>query len=79
MVKVEILIQTITAQYGVLSAGDEITTSEEFAKHLVEDCGAAKYVKGSKAEKAEAKEAAPEAEEDEQEPAATRGRPKTKK
>ncbi len=57
MVKVEMLSQTITQQYGVLSAGDELTTSAEFAKHLVEDCGAAKYVKAPKAAEAEADEA----------------------
>ena len=44
-VEVEILVQTITAQYGVLSQGDILRTSAEFAKHLVEDCGAAKYKK----------------------------------
>lgn len=42
-VEVEILVQTITAQYGVLSQGDILRTSSEFAKHLVDDCGAAKY------------------------------------
>jgi hypothetical protein len=44
-VEVEILVQTITAQYGVLSQGDILRTSPEFAKHLVDDCGAAKYKK----------------------------------
>lgn len=44
-VEVEILVQTITAQYGALSQGDILRTSPEFAKHLVEDCGAAKYKK----------------------------------
>ncbi|MDQ2822043.1 MAG: hypothetical protein M3Y65_16885 [Pseudomonadota bacterium] len=42
-VEVEILVQTITAQYGVLSQGDILRTSAEFAAHLVDDCGAAKY------------------------------------
>lgn len=44
-VKVKILLQTITAQYGTLNAGDILRTSPEFAKHLVEDCMAAEYVK----------------------------------
>ncbi|MDM0024084.1 HeH/LEM domain-containing protein [Variovorax saccharolyticus] len=44
LVEVEILTQTITSQYGVLSQGDILRTSPEFAKHLVEDAGAAKFV-----------------------------------
>jgi hypothetical protein len=48
-VEVEILVQTITAQYGVLSQGDILRTSPEFAKHLVDDCGAAKYTKAAAA------------------------------
>ena len=44
-VDVEILGQVITAQYGTLSTGDVLRTSPEFAKHLVEDCAAAKYRK----------------------------------
>lgn len=43
-VEVEILVQTITQMYGVLSQGDILRTSAEFAKHLVVDCAAAKYV-----------------------------------
>lgn len=50
LVEVEILTQTITSQYGVLSAGDILRTSPEFAKHLVEDAMAAKYTKAKKAE-----------------------------
>lgn len=42
-VEVEILGQVITHHYGVLNSGDVLRTSPEFAKHLVEDCGAAKY------------------------------------
>lgn len=45
MVKVKILGTVITQQYGSLSDGDILTTSEEFAKHLVDDCKAAEYVK----------------------------------
>lgn len=44
IVEVEILVQTITAQYGVLSAGDILRTSPEYAHHLVKDAFAAKYV-----------------------------------
>lgn len=50
LVEVEILTQTITSQYGVLSAGDILRTSPEFAKHLVEDASAAKYTTKAKAE-----------------------------
>jgi hypothetical protein len=44
LVEVEILTQTITAQYGVLSQGDILRTSAAFASHLVKDAFAAKYV-----------------------------------
>lgn len=43
LVEVEITSQAITAKYGTLSTGDILRTDAEFAKHLVEDCGAAKY------------------------------------
>jgi hypothetical protein len=43
MVEVEILGQVITHQYGTLNTGDVLRTTPEFAKHLVEDCSAAKY------------------------------------
>lgn len=43
MVEVEILGCVMTAQYGTLQAGDILRTSEAFAKHLVDDCNAAKY------------------------------------
>lgn len=43
MVEVEILGCVMTAQYGVLSTGDILRTSAEFAGHLVNDCAAAKY------------------------------------
>ena len=45
LVEVEILCQTITTQYGALSAGDVLRTTPAFAKHLVEDASAARYVK----------------------------------
>jgi hypothetical protein len=48
-IEVEILTQTITAQHGVLSAGDVIRTDAAFAAHLVNDCAAAKYTKAKAA------------------------------
>lgn len=42
-VEVEILALTITAQYGTLQPGDILRTSADFARHLVEDCMAAKF------------------------------------
>lgn len=59
-VEVEILSQTITSQYGVLSAGAILRTDAKFAAHLVDDCMAAKYTKAkSKAEPAAPAPAAP--------------------
>ena len=46
-VQIEILTQTITAQYGTLEAGVTLRTTAAFAKHLVEDCMAAKYARPS--------------------------------
>ncbi|MGZ9027370.1 MAG: hypothetical protein ACXW2U_08870 [Telluria sp.] len=43
-VQVEILCQVMTAQYGTLQQGAILRTDAAFAKHLVDDCGAAKYV-----------------------------------
>lgn len=42
-VEVEITGMAITARYGMLKSGDILRTDAEFAKHLVEDCSAAKY------------------------------------
>jgi hypothetical protein len=50
MVEVEILTYVSTAQYGTLQAGDILRTSEAFAKHLVDDCNAAKYASAKQAE-----------------------------
>lgn len=44
LIEVEILGQVITSQYGTLKTGDILRTDAAFAKHLVEDCAAAKYV-----------------------------------
>jgi len=42
-VEVEITGMVMTAQYGTLQTGAVLYTDAAFAKHLVEDCGAAKY------------------------------------
>jgi len=55
LVEVEILTQTVTQQYGVLSQGDILRTSPEFAKHLVEDASAAKYTKAKAVEEPKGK------------------------
>lgn len=43
-VQVRILCQVMTAQYGTLNTGAMLRTDAKFAKHLIEDCGAAEYV-----------------------------------
>lgn len=50
LIEVEILGQVITAQYGTLATGAILRTDAAFAKHLVDDCGAAKYTKAVPAE-----------------------------
>ena len=42
-VEIEITGQAITARYGTLNTGDILRTDADFARHLVEDCSAAKY------------------------------------
>ena len=56
MVEVEILGCVVTAQYGTLKQGDVVRTSAEFARHLVTDCGAAKYTQAKPAVEAAADE-----------------------
>jgi hypothetical protein len=53
MVEVEILGMVTTHQYGTLNTGDVLRTNPEFAKHLVEDCGAARYCSDRPADEAE--------------------------
>jgi hypothetical protein len=53
MVEVEILGMVMTHQYGTLNTGDVLRTNPEFAKHLVEDCGAAHYCVERPADEAE--------------------------
>lgn len=43
-VQVKITGQAITSRYGTLNTGDILRTDAAFAKHLVEDCGAAEYL-----------------------------------
>jgi hypothetical protein len=56
LVEVEITGMAITARYGTLSTGAILRTDAAFAKHLVEDCGAAKYTQARAAEPAPAKQ-----------------------
>ena len=44
MITVKITGTVITQRYGALSAGDIVRTDEAFARHLVEDCHAGKYL-----------------------------------
>lgn len=43
LIEVEITGQAITSRYGTLNTGDILRTDAAFARHLVEDCIAAKY------------------------------------
>lgn len=45
LVEVKILAMTMTSKYGNLSSGDVLRTDPAYAKHLVEDCHAAEYIK----------------------------------
>jgi hypothetical protein len=44
-VEVEIVTETITAQYGTLTVGTILRTDADYATHLVDDHRAAKYSK----------------------------------
>lgn len=44
LVRVKITATVITARYGALSPGDMLNTDLAFAKHLVNDCKAARFV-----------------------------------
>lgn len=48
LVEVKIKGTVVTSRYGSLEAGDILRTDAEFARHLVEDCAAADYVKAKK-------------------------------
>lgn len=49
-VEVEITGLVSTSRYGNLETGDILRTDPAFAKHLVEEAGAAKYRTAAKAE-----------------------------
>lgn len=57
MTKVKIKGLVITNQYGTLKDGDILNASDDFAKHLVDDCKCADYVVEKEPLKAEKKEA----------------------
>lgn len=44
LVQVKIKGIVTTSKYGTLSSGDILRTDAAFAKHLVEECGAADYL-----------------------------------
>ncbi|WP_041742289.1 hypothetical protein [Collimonas fungivorans] len=44
LVQLKIIGLVITHRYGTLSSGDILRTDAAYAKHLVEDCGAAEYI-----------------------------------
>lgn len=48
-IEVKILCQVVTAMHGTLNQGAILRTDAAFAKHLVDDCGAAEYVQATKA------------------------------
>lgn len=41
--EVEITTTVVTAEYGTLTSGAVLRTGAAYAKHLVEDCAAARY------------------------------------
>ena len=43
LIEIKITALVVTARYGALSPGDLLRTDAAFARHLVEDCAAAKY------------------------------------
>lgn len=53
LVQVKIRTTVITHRYGTLSTGDILRTDAAYAKHLVEDCGAADYMDAPKVEEQE--------------------------
>ena len=44
LVEVKITSTVVTAPYGTLTSGTILRTSPAYAKHLVEDASAAKYI-----------------------------------
>lgn len=44
LVTVKIRGTVVSARYGTLASGDLLRTDADYARHLVDDCGAAEYV-----------------------------------
>jgi hypothetical protein len=59
LVNVKISGTVVSARYGTLTAGDVLRTDAEYARHLVDECGAATYA--AKPEKAKQPEEPAEA------------------
>jgi len=57
LVSVTITAQAITSRYGTLMPGDVLRTDAAYARHLVEECGAARFDQAAKTEDAPAKKA----------------------
>lgn len=53
LVEVEITGMAITHEYGALTTGTILRVKPDFARHLVEDCNAAKYTSNKGKAKAE--------------------------
>ena len=47
LARLKITATVITARYGALSPGDMLNTDLAFAKHLVNDCKAARFVEAA--------------------------------
>jgi hypothetical protein len=62
LVELKITATVITSRYGSLGPGDLLRTDAAFARHLVEECSAARYVNsGSPAAKEPDGKSAPSA------------------
>lgn len=48
LVQVKITAMVITSQYGALEPGTILRTNEAFARHLVDECQAAKWIEAPK-------------------------------
>ena len=44
LTQIRITRTVVTPRYGALAPGDLLRTDAAFARHLVEDCAAAKYI-----------------------------------
>lgn len=48
LTQIKITNTVVTSRYGALEPGTILRTDEAFARHLVEDCKAAKWIDASK-------------------------------